>query len=703
MFQAARPQAGLLVALALAGCSGATATRSWISPPSSLVVHVEPAAPRTDDDLSVVVDVPSVPGSGEPVAYAFRWTRDGAVQDDLTGPVVAAARTARGQAWRVEVTPLAGEVAGVAVSGAVVVGNTPPSVDRIAFVSSQPKAGEAIEAVAAGMVDADADPVTLSFRWFIDDAEVPGVAGPVLPAERHGLHRRVRVEAAPFDGTETGAPVRSGEVVVGPAFIGCGNGVIEEGEACDDGNAVAWDACLPDCRVASCGDGVLGLAEQCDDGNRVDGDTCPSTCRWQRLVVGGETTFNGDNFLCRLSAGGLLCWGRNDHGQLGTGDTLNRYSAAELSTLGALDFGGGRRVVDVGLGLAFGCVRLEDGVVKCWGANGSGQLGLGDNRDRGGAAADMGDALPAVDLGTGRTAKQLAVGEASACVIRDDDTLVCWGSSGLSGTMLGQAAPLSEARGTGAGEMGDNLPAIDVGPGRKPVRVVLSRQWERVLVLRDDGSILAFGGNLNGDLGLETMSVVFDTPGLAPVRLPSGTGAVDVAGDALTTCATLTDGTTRCWGLDPGTHLSSAAVPRGGRPGTMGDALRPMAFGTGRSSRSLAVGANHGCAILDDDSVKCWGENYFFECSPSAAIESEGWQTGLYGDALRPLALGTTARPVDVAVSRGFSCALFDDGEVRCWGDPGPGLFGRGASGGLRTGYVRPEETLLAVPLPALP
>ncbi|MBI5543820.1 MAG: DUF4215 domain-containing protein [Deltaproteobacteria bacterium] len=59
----------------------------------------------------------------------------------------------------------------------------------------------------------------------------------------------------------------------------CGDGSIGPGEECDDGNALYSDACLPTCKLASCGDGILGQGEECDDGNTVDGDRCSNGCR----------------------------------------------------------------------------------------------------------------------------------------------------------------------------------------------------------------------------------------------------------------------------------------------------------------------------------------------------------------------------------------------------------------------------------------
>ncbi len=59
----------------------------------------------------------------------------------------------------------------------------------------------------------------------------------------------------------------------------CGNGVIDMGETCDDGNADEGDACLSDCQPASCGDGFIQRGvEQCDDGNAVQSDGCSTRC-----------------------------------------------------------------------------------------------------------------------------------------------------------------------------------------------------------------------------------------------------------------------------------------------------------------------------------------------------------------------------------------------------------------------------------------
>jgi virginiamycin B lyase len=69
------------------------------------------------------------------------------------------------------------------------------------------------------------------------------------------------------------------KVELPPPGARCGNGRVESGEECDDGNTTDCDACSNDCRrVEGCGDGALCGTEACDDGNTDDCDGCSATC-----------------------------------------------------------------------------------------------------------------------------------------------------------------------------------------------------------------------------------------------------------------------------------------------------------------------------------------------------------------------------------------------------------------------------------------
>jgi len=76
----------------------------------------------------------------------------------------------------------------------------------------------------------------------------------------------------------------------------CGDGHVDSGEQCDDGNDINTDDCRNDCTLPVCGDGIKDANEQCDDGNKVEGDGCNNNCEpdgtliVKKVVVGGTAT-----------------------------------------------------------------------------------------------------------------------------------------------------------------------------------------------------------------------------------------------------------------------------------------------------------------------------------------------------------------------------------------------------------------------------
>jgi cysteine-rich repeat protein len=65
----------------------------------------------------------------------------------------------------------------------------------------------------------------------------------------------------------------------------CGNRIVDPGERCDDGNNINGDGCEADCTNPVCGNGIIDPGEQCDDGNTSSGDGCGGTCRFEQLVA----------------------------------------------------------------------------------------------------------------------------------------------------------------------------------------------------------------------------------------------------------------------------------------------------------------------------------------------------------------------------------------------------------------------------------
>ena len=104
-------------------------------------------------------------------------------------------------------------------------------------------------------------------------------------------------------------------------------------------------------------------------------------------------------FTCVISADGTLyCWGTNDYGQLGLGHTDTKGGALTQAADIRVDLGSNRRAKTVQAGSKHSCALLDNDEIKCWGRNNYGQLGLGNTENRGDDANEMGDHLAAVDL-----------------------------------------------------------------------------------------------------------------------------------------------------------------------------------------------------------------------------------------------------------------------------------------------------------------
>ncbi len=277
-----------------------------------------------------------------------------------------------------------------------------------------------------------------------------------------------------------------------------------------------------------------------------------------------------------------------------------------LSTDHVWRFNTGRRLA---AGDAHTCARLDDGRVKCWGDNSAGQLGLGDVNGRGDNPGEMGDNLPAVDLGVGRTAVQLVSGAAHTCARLDDGRVKCWGDNSAGQLGLGDA----NGRGDSPGEMGDNLPAVDLGVGCIAVQLVAGAT--HTCARLDNGQVKCWGDNSAGQLGLGDVTGRGDSPGemgdyLPVVDLGSGLMVLGLSAGANHTCTLLDNGQVKCWGDNSAGQLGLGDVNgRGDSPGEMGDYLPVVDLGSGLPVLGLSADANHTCTHHDNGQVKCWGDN----------------------------------------------------------------------------------------------
>jgi alpha-tubulin suppressor-like RCC1 family protein len=436
-----------------------------------------------------------------------------------------------------------------------------------------------------------------------------------------------------------------------------------------------------------------------------DGNESPNAPSAARSIAAGGT------FTCTLSVTGVVrCFGDGSDGQLGNGSP-NRVGA-QAGEMGAalvpVDLGTGRTARAITAGVSHACAVLDNGQVKCWGQNDDGELGLGDTTDRGSAPGQMGNALPAVNLGTGRRAVAVSAGDNHTCAVLDNGQVKCWGRNNLGQLGRGDLTVFPEVIGDSPTEMGDALPAVALGTGRTARAVSAGR--DQTCAVLDNGELKCWGYNASFQLGIGDNSGPLGAVGDDPGEMGDALMAVDLGTDrtatAVTTaseftCALLDNGDVKCWGSNQfgktGRGLGLGAT--GASPAEMGDGLLPVPLGSGRTARSISASDNHVCVTLDNDQVKCWGRNTVGQLGLGDAT-NRGDQILQMGTFLPEVALGTGRSARFVTTGNVHSCAVLDTGAATCWGYGFFGQLGTGASANVGDMGDHMGDALLAIDLP---
>jgi hypothetical protein len=157
----------------------------------------------------------------------------------------------------------------------------------------------------------------------------------------------------------------------------------------------------------------------------------------------------------------VLCWGQNDYGQLGQGNTTNIGDNETPDTIPTVNLGPGRTATAITTGDAHTCATLDTDEVLCWGQNNIGQLGQGNTTNIG--DNETPDTIPTVNLGLGRTATAITAGAAHTCAILDTDEVLCWGSNSSGERGAGIDGVIGDTESPG------DMPAIQTGPKLPPI------------------------------------------------------------------------------------------------------------------------------------------------------------------------------------------------------------------------------------------
>lgn len=393
---------------------------------------------------------------------------------------------------------------------------------------------------------------------------------------------------------------------------------ISAADAIDAGNGHA--CALPDAsNAAKCwglgGDGQLGNSGTASQSSpvQVTGLTTATS-----VNAGGAlgTAERGTTCAARTD-GKVSCWGRNANGQLGDNTTTDR--SAPVTVRVDTDPDPGNTVLAdltdataVVTGGFHACALISDSSVRCWGFNGSGQLGDDTTTQRATATRVQVDTDPDVDVPlTGVVA--LAAGESHTCARLTGDAVRCWGANGSG--QLGDGTTTTRHRPTA-------VPGFDGSTSVKDAKLLTAGDFH-TCVTRGDGGMSCWGSDSSGQLGngapladsADPVQVYGDAPDEANPFITA------ISGSRRDTCARLIDFTVTCWGDNSRGQLGDGL-------GTMSLAPVPVANLAGMASNHIPNPADDTATTTPDTPV---------------AVNVLGNDTDTDGDTLTVTGVGTPA------------------------------------------------------------
>ncbi len=377
-------------------------------------------------------------------------------------------------------------------------------------------------------------------------------------------------------------------------------------------------------------------------------------------------------------------------------------------------------------GWAHTCTLFDEGRVRCWGEAGWGRLGYSNQDDIGD------DELPFVadDVNVGGAVIQLALGGAHTCALLDTGAIYCWGygdygqlgygnddnigdydkpASAGSMTLYDEAFQLiaglyhtcalmashdvycwgyNDEGQLGYGHnqrIGENEPVYLSQPVNIGGRVTrLAAGANHTCALLDTGAVRCWGDNTYGQLGYGHTDHIGDD------ESPADVGDVELGGTVIQmalgpyhTCVLLSNEKVKCWGYGGYGQLGY------GNTDSIGDNELPSAVSTvdvGGTVKQIVAGERHTCAVLEEGAVRCWGDAQYL-----------GYGDILYGGigddeapaAARHVPVGGPVHRLTTAYRH--TCALMKAGAIRCWGDNKYGQLGYGNKTFI--GYTEPASS----------
>jgi len=361
----------------------------------------------------------------------------------------------------------------------------------------------------------------------------------------------------------------------------------------------------------------------------------------------------GDRHACLIMDNGLTrCWGRNQFSQLGIGgeDIGDDETAAERG----ISFSG---LIQISAGNSTTCALRDGGTVLCWGRGNQGVTGQGHENSQTFANATV--RLPESSI-------QVSTSGDHSCAVSVIGNLYCWGNNEFG--QLGY----ENQEDIGDDEHPDVVGPVNIGAAVKQV----STGTGFTCVLLVSGQVKCWGGPFRGwEADYEQYEAYpGDQEGEIPAVFPfvslNGGSTFQISSGRHHTCA-MSNGAMDCWGQGSDGKLGHANTEN------LGDDELASDFGAvpygGGDVTNIATGGAGTCISLASGDARCWGASAFGIGYGNTDTIGDDEPAAAAGN----LDFGGK-RSIYIASGGGFSCALMQDQTVYCWGNNDAGQLGLG-------------------------
>jgi alpha-tubulin suppressor-like RCC1 family protein len=227
-------------------------------------------------------------------------------------------------------------------------------------------------------------------------------------------------------------------------------------------------------------------------------------------------------------------------------------------------------------------------VVKCWGSNAFGQLGVD-------VVATPSSNTPVDVVGLASGVDAINAGTYHTCALTNNGGIKCWGNNqyGQLGYNVSPSCSIYYL-------CSDTPDFVDGFTDGDENAIVISAGDQHTCAITEANVVKCWGLNENGQLGDGTY-----TDRLTPVTVKESTDinllAVEISAGYQHTCAITTSGGAKCWGYNEDGQLGDGTTTRRRSPVDV--------LGLTSGVDTISAGTGHTCAITATNGVKCWGDN----------------------------------------------------------------------------------------------